>query len=169
MAGFGFNTNDYADVQNSFDPVPAGDYQMRIDDSEIKVSQTGNQYLSVKFVITDAQCTNRVLFSNFNIMHPNIDTQRIAREQITLLCKAAGVPGANDSAQLHGRVVIGKVKCDPTKDFPNSIKGYKSLGNVQPVQSHQAVPAQQSMQTQPSQPSVTATSHSNKPWERKAS
>lgn len=133
MAGFGFNLNDYATATSNFDPLPAGDYKLRIMDSEIKTSAKGNDYLSISFQVSEGEFSNRMIWSNFNIMHPNEDTRRIAREQLTALCAAAGCLGANDSSQLHGRVVIGKVKCDPASDFPNSIKGYKSAGNVQPA------------------------------------
>lgn len=166
MAGFGFNTQEYVREQSNFDPIPAGDYKLRITESQMKTSAKGNDYLSITFAVAEGPFSNRLIWANFNIFHPNNDTQRIAREQIAELCAAAGRPNANDSSQIHGCVVLGKVKCDPSSDFPNSIKGYRKInGDVGNAQSRPAQPGQSAVTTPPS----TTTSRSSKPWERKAS
>lgn len=160
MAGFGFNTKDYANSESTYAPLPAGEYKMRIDGSEMKISSSsGNEYLSFEFTVAEGQFMGRKLWSNFNIFHPKENVQQIAREQLAALCDACGSPGANDSSELHGRVVQCKVKLDENSDFPNSIKSFRKVGNSQTAQPGPAAPAHSS----------AASRSSGKPWERAAS
>src|SRR4051812_8845847 len=84
--------------------VPAGWYNVQMDESEIKPTSKGDgAYLQCRFSILDGQFQNRKLFSRFNIRNPNPVAAEIGFKQLSAVAHAVGVLQVNDSQQLHGR------------------------------------------------------------------
>ncbi|NYZ70454.1 DUF669 domain-containing protein, partial [Endozoicomonas sp. SM1973] len=71
MANFGFNLSEHP-PEEAFKPIPPGDYPAIITEADIKPNSANTgAYMKVKFVITEGEYTNRVVFNNYNISHPN--------------------------------------------------------------------------------------------------
>lgn len=140
MAQFGFNPAEVPESQNSFDPIPAGDYRVRIVESDVKATKdsTGS-YINFRMEIEDGPFAGRVLWDIAMVQSSRTDegmqkALQIAREKIATMCKCVGKPAAKDSIELHNIpfLVSVKVKDDPTHGPKNEIKGYKSAGIATP-------------------------------------
>lgn len=149
MANFGFTASEYK-PDEGFQPLPPGDYPAIITESEVKANSTNTgSYMKVKFVITEGQYTNRVIFNNYNISHQNPKAEEIGRGQLSALCLALGNPNASDSDQLLNQscVITLGIRNNPQYGPQNDVKGYKPLQQMAPPQAQQ--PLQQSSQQQP--------------------
>lgn len=125
-----FNANEHEDISD-FEPLPVGEYQGKIIESELKrnSSDTGN-FLKLVFQITDGKYSGRRLFSNLNLIHPNEKAVEIAQKEMAAICRACGKITVSDSEELHGIDMMLKVAIRPaTAKFPasNEIKNYKQL------------------------------------------
>lgn len=121
-----------------FETVPAGWYNVAIDDSEMKptnpkpgeATSTG-AYMQVRFTILDGQYAGRKLFARLNLKNSNQQTVEIAYKQLSAICHAVGVLRIQDSAQLHGIPLKVKVKLrtDPTGKYEdqNDITSFKNI------------------------------------------
>lgn len=146
--------------QNSFDPVPAGDYIAQITESSIKPTKSGSgTVLNLTWTIIDGQFTNRKIFDRVNIQNQNPEAERIGQSQLSSICHAVGVTNLQDSNQLHGRPVKVKVKIRKDEQYgdSNEIKGYSASG---PVAAAPAAPF--------AQPAVAAPAAATPPWVKTA-
>lgn len=160
MANFGFNVAEVAPAQG-FDALPAGEYKVNVEESELKVTKAGTgQYLNLSLRVIEGPFQNRIIFDRMNIDNPNPVAQQIGREALSALCHACGKPGAMDSAELHNIPVIAKVvvKKDDQYGDKNEVKSYKSAGATAPAMGN--APHAQASTTAPA-------SHSNAPWHQK--
>lgn len=116
-------------ASNSFDPIPAGWYVCRIESAreESKVPEKASIALQLK--VHAPNHVGRVIFARFNIKNPNIETVRIARQQLAGLCNAIGKPnGFNSVQELVGAMVDCKVSVRPEAngyEASNDVKGYR--------------------------------------------
>lgn len=122
----GFDANQ-VEPDKGFGLMPKGDYNAVITDSELKNTTAGTgQYLALTFQILDGQFQNRKLWENLNIKNPNPDTVRIAKGQLSAICRATGVMTPKDSSELHNKPL--KISVGIGKDQngqKNRIVGYK--------------------------------------------
>lgn len=141
----GFNANE-VDPATEFDPVPAGKYLAVITDSEVKPTKTGNgSYLQLTFEILDGPHKGRHLWSRLNLDNPNETAVKIARAELSAICRAVGVMAPNDSIELHNLPLVISVRCkkrQDTGDITNEIKGYEKKGAAtgQPQQAASSSP-----------------------------
>lgn len=146
--------------KQSFSPLPAGDYLVAAEASDIKetAAKTGKM-LTFTFTVLEGQYKGRKVFERLNIINPNPQAVEIAQSQLSALCRAAGVVKLLDSAQLHGIPVVAVVKYVPPKngfDEKNEIKTYKAAS----VSSHpDSVPAR----AEPITSQTAAAKSGNKP------
>lgn len=123
----GFNAND-VEPTSDFDPVPAGKYSAVITDSEVKANKTGTgSFLQLTFQIIDGEFKNRFLWARLNLDNPNATAVKIARAELSAICRAVGVMAPNDSVELHDLPLVISVKCrkrPDTGEITNEIKGY---------------------------------------------
>lgn len=163
MATLGFAFNAAAVPQNdSFDPIPAGDYIAQITESEIKNTKSGTgQMLNLRWQVLDGQFKGRLVFDSLNIINQNPDTQRIAQGQLSSLCHVLGVLNLTDSAQLHMKPAIIKVKIRKSDQYgdSNDVKGYKAVGAAQVVSPFGGVHAPA--------PAAAAPAAPTPPWQQK--
>jgi hypothetical protein len=137
MVDLGFLGNDFdatTEKEISFEPIPAGEYKAIAENSEMKTSQGGDDYLSVKFVILEGQYKGRKIFNNFNLRHSKANVAEIARAEFAAFCRACNKPKPTDTASLHNVPIMLKVgvsKRKDTGDLQNSVKGYSRLGGGQ--------------------------------------
>lgn len=146
MSTLNFNAGD-VEPSAGFDVIPAGKYQAVITDSEMKPTKNGNgQYLWLEFEITTGEYTRRKLWSRLNLENPSIDAVRIARADLSAICRAVNVLQPRDSVELHNLPLTVTVRCrkTPDEEIVNEIKGYgprETASATQPA----AVPSQQTV------------------------
>mgnify|MGYP005844414009 CR=1 FL=1 len=129
--GEAFNTNDLPeDNGGNFEPIPAGDYHVKISESDLKDTKAGTgQYIWLKLDVLGPTHEGRVLFANLNIRNPNPKAEEIGRQQLGSVLRAVGIASLQDTDQLVGGQMNVKVavKNDPTYGPGNECKGFKAL------------------------------------------
>jgi len=139
----GFNANE-VEPTTEFDPIPAGKYLAVIGESEMKPTKSGTgTYLQFKFEVLDGQYKGRHLWARLNLDNPNQLAVKIARAELSAICRAVGVMAPKDSVELHNLPLLITVKCkkrEDTGDITNEIKGYakKEAASGRPQQSETA-------------------------------
>lgn len=125
----GFNAGE-VEPNVPFEPVPAGKYLAAITASEMKATKKGDgSYLQLEFTVLDGQYKDRKVWDRLCINHPNDMTQKIARGNLSAVCRAVGVMQPRDSVELHNIPLLITVKCKKREDngeMSNEIKGYES-------------------------------------------
>jgi len=121
------------DTTNTFDAIPAGDYEAMVTASEQKQTKDGTgHYLELTLEIQSGPMQGRRLWDRLNLSNRNPKAVEIAQKQLAQLCHATGVLQVANSEQLHNRPVIMKVtaKNDPERGMQNEVKGYKAKGTT---------------------------------------
>lgn len=163
-----FDASSVEITGGAFDPLPAGWYPVMIDNAEVKVNKAGNgKYLKLKMTVIGENYTGRKLFPMLNVIHPNPETVRIAKERLAELSLACDIPQIDESAQLIGKSVMARVKIRPAKgdyEADNEITGYKALGGTgyQPPATSGALPSTPNLP----KPAAVAQPSAKRPWER---
>lgn len=133
MAQLNFDASQVAPDTGGGDPVPAGWYNVMIDESEMKPTKAeGGLRLSLRFTIRDGQYANRKVFTGLNLKNANPVAQEIAYKQLSAICHAVGVMQVQDSQQLHGRPLKIKVKVKAAQgdyEASNDITAYKNIND----------------------------------------
>lgn len=155
MASFSFNASAIT-PKTSYDPIPAGWYLAQVTDSIVNPSKSGKgMRMSLTFDILDGEFKGRKVFVGLNVQHENPKVENISREQLGYLMHAVGVIDLNDTAQLHMKPVMIKVKIREAKDgydASNDVNGYKAA-----TQGHAPVGG-----------APTAANSAMPPWQKKA-
>ena len=137
MASIGFQFNaDAVKPQDDFTPIPAGDYIAQITESEIKPTKSGSgQMLTLRWQILDGQFKGRLVFDRINIINQNPKAQEIGQQQLSSICRAAGVMALQDSVQLHNKPchINVKIRKDAEYGDSNEVKSYKPATGVAPA------------------------------------
>jgi len=133
LNGFDANT---VDPNFTFDPVPAGKYTAVITASEMKPTKKGTgQYLELTFQIIDGEHQGRNLWARLNLDNPDATAVKIARAELSAICRAVGVLAPKDSVELHNLplvLTVGVKKRDDTGEPTNVIRGYEKKGAAVP-------------------------------------
>ena len=123
----GFNANE-VEPTSTFEPLPAGKYLAAITESEMKPTKSGSgSYLQLTFTVLEGEYKNRVLWARLNLNNPNATAVKIARGELSAICRAVGVLQPRDSVDLHNLPLVITVKLkkrDDTGELTNEIKGY---------------------------------------------
>ena len=142
---YGFDASQ-VEPASEFDPLPAGKYPAMITDSELKDTKARNgQYLQLTFQVLDGEYRGRFLWARLNLDNPNATAVKIARAELSAICRAVGVLQPRDSQELHNRPLVVKVKCKKQKEsdeITNELCGYESPAAAagQPTQAATHVP-----------------------------
>ena len=131
----GFNAAD-VEPNEGFTPLPAGEYQAIISESEMKPTKDGQgKYLQMKLQILNGQHQNRTLFDRLNLVNKNDVAVQIAKGTLSSICRAVNVLTPNDSAELHNKplTIIVKIKNDQNGNAQNEVKGYKARHTSAPA------------------------------------
>lgn len=138
------NLNDFdanqVEPDFGFEPVPAGKYLAAITDSEFKDTKSGTgRYLQLTFQVIEGEYKNRLLWARLNLENPNPTTVKIARAELSAICRAVNVLQPKDSAELHNLpllISVGLRKRQDTGEMTNEVKGYerKEAAQGQPQQ-----------------------------------
>ena len=136
----GFNANT-VEPSTDFEPIPAGKYLAVITASEMKPTKAGNgSYLELTFQVAEGDYKGRLLWARLNLDNPNAMAVKIARGELSSICRAVGVLEPRDSCELHNLplVVTVKQKADTEGEVRNEIKGYAQKEAAQPAKPQQA-------------------------------
>ncbi len=113
----------------SFEAIPAGKYVAAITESEMKATKNGaGNYLQMTFTVLEGEYRNRVLWARLNLNNPNATAVKIARSELSALCRAVGVMQPRDSVELHNIPLLITVKVkkrEDTGELTNEIRGYE--------------------------------------------
>jgi Protein of unknown function (DUF669) len=162
MSLLNFDASRVAPSTGEQDPVPAGWYDVVMDQSEMKPTKdsatTGNAFLECRFNIASGTYTGRKLFSRLNLRNNNPVAAEIAYKELSAICHAVNLLQVQDSQQLHGLPMKAKVKVRPGDGQygpQNEISTFKPAnfvpeqagaavapGAVPPMQQPPAMPAQ---------------------------
>ena len=135
----GFNAHD-VDPTTPFDPVPAGKYMAAVTASQMKATKAGDgNYLELELTILEGPGKGRKVWDRLCLNHPNPEAVKIARSNLSALCRAVGVMQPKDSVELHNLPLLVTVKCkkrDDTGEMANEVRGYskKEAAAGQPQQ-----------------------------------
>ncbi len=151
MANLGNFDAREVDPAVGFDPIPAGTYLAIITESEFKPTKTSvGQYLQLTFQILEGEHKGRLLWARLNLDNPNATTVKIARAELSAICRAVGIMAPKDSVELHNLpllIKVGHKKRDDTGELTNVIKGYEKKGA-------------------PAQPAMAGAGNGKAPWQR---
>jgi len=127
---------------SEFQPIPAGKYVAVITNSEMKPTKNGNgAYLELTFQILDGDYKGRLVWSRLNLENPNPMAVKIARGDLSAICRAVSVLEPKDSSEIHHLPLVINVRAKTrpdTGEVSNEIKGYEKKETLQPGQSVQA-------------------------------
>ena len=137
----GFNASE-VEPQGTFEVIPAGRYVAVIIESVTKENsaKTGS-FLEMVFQIIEGPNEGRKLWARLNLKHPNETAVKIARAQLSSICRATGKMTPRDSAELHDIPLVIAVrvqKREDTGDMTNDISGYFKKEEGQAAASPQA-------------------------------
>lgn len=146
-------------------PIPAGVYNARIVESEVKALGSGNgEGIRLTWEVLDGPCANRKVFQRINYRHTNPVAERIGQSQLSAVCHATGVIQLQDTQQLHNRPcrIRVKIKKDQTGQYDdqNEISGVEGMGAAQPGMPAPAAPTQVAPAANPAS--------AMPPWQRRA-
>ncbi|MCC7253833.1 DUF669 domain-containing protein [Hyphomicrobium sp.] len=132
-----FDPNEVPEDDRSFEPLPAGDYQMQVIESKIEntKSLTGKMLVLTLEVVSGPH-TNRRVWDRLNIVNQNADAQRIAQRALADLCLAVGIAQLRDTDELHFKPFVGRVgvREDKTGQYgPQNTVRYKARGGQPPA------------------------------------
>jgi hypothetical protein len=110
--------------------LPKGEYRCVMVNSERKATNDGTgHYLNCEFAILDGEYQNQKIFCKLNVwLHPSKEKAiKIAKGQLSELCRSVGVLTPKDTSELHGKPVIVKVTIRTSDDYgdQNNVVGFK--------------------------------------------
>ena len=124
LNGFDANTIEPVDLE----PIEDGHYLAKIIKSELKQNKKSTgKYLELTFQILDGRYKDKVLWARLNLHNPNDVAVKIAKQELSAICRAVNVMTPRDSIELHNLPLVIRVKCkkrQDTGDIQNEIKGY---------------------------------------------
>lgn len=133
--GQGFDLNDLPEGGGNFEPIPAGWYESRIDNAELKDTKNGDgQYIKIRFSIIGPTHQGRTVFANLNIRNASAKAEEIGRQQLGELMRAIGLSKVEDTDELIGGDVTIKLSIREAAngyDAQNEVKGFKTILSTQ--------------------------------------
>jgi hypothetical protein len=107
-----FESSDYE--EQSFKPIPVGDYRVRIASAEEQISKTGNQMIKL---VLNVSGYNSTIWHYIVFMPEN---QKLTNQKLGELWNSFGIPQGNFNLQEWvGKVGAAKVKHDDYNGEPN--------------------------------------------------
>ena len=127
---------DGVSLPDSYDVLPKGQYRVQIEDTEVRISQAGAQYLSVKLRVCDGPYEGRLLWDNLSLWHPSEKVSQIAKSKLEGYRHACGIQQKlEDTSELHSRVldVLVQVKQRDGDEPRNEIRRCAAASGALPI------------------------------------
>ena len=134
-----------APAQTDYSPIPAGWYNARITEADLKDTKAGTgKYIKVRYDVTSGPHAGRVVFGMVTVRNPNAKAEEIGRQQIGKMCRALGLETVSDTDQLVGGEMLIKVTIRQSEEYgdSNEVRDWKA-----------AAPAASAPSTPPAPPS----------------
>jgi hypothetical protein len=141
----GFDANQ-VEPSVPYEAIPAGKYLAMITTSEMKANQAGTgRFLELVFAILEGSYSGRKITGRLNLENPSDIASRLARAELSAICRAVGVMAPNDSVELHNLPLVITVRCRKRKDtgeITNDVSGYarKEVAAGKPQQAQESTP-----------------------------
>ena len=166
MADLGYQADVNDANESSFDPVPAGEYLVIIDDSDYIDNKKGTgRMLKLTYQIIEGPLKGRKLFENLNLENQSDQAVQIAKRAMNAICLATGVTHVRDSAELHNIPFKIDVKMKESAEYgmQNVIRKHFSPDGKAPA------PVQPAAQMPPAPGKAKAATggKNDPPWARK--
>ena len=130
-----------------FDAIPAGKYVAVVTESQMKPTKKNDgSYLELTLEVIEGEYKGRQLWARLNLDNPSEEAVRIARGELSSICRAVGVLQPKDSVELHNLplvVTVKQKKREDTGEVVNEVKGYakREAGNgTKPLQTSNSTP-----------------------------
>lgn len=129
MAEINFDVSEYeVSPRMTFDPIPKGDYQAIVTDSQLKTTKAGDgEYIELTMQIVDGEHSGRRHWERLNVVNKNDKTQSIARSHLNQLAQACNVPNMKNTTELHDVPFVLSLDLDRREEGRNKVMGYSSL------------------------------------------
>lgn len=168
MADLGdtFDPTAVPERERNFDPVPAGNYDAQIVESEVADTKNRDgKILKLTWEIIAGPYERRKVFQNLNISNKSAQAQEIAHRDLADICEATGVGAVRDSVDLHHRPATIRVAIEKSEQYgdKNVVKGTKAIGGGATVTPMRAAPAPARSAPAPAAPPARAAAGS-RPW-----
>ena len=129
----------------AFEPIPAGKYLAVLVNSEQKPTKSGQgSFLELTFEVIEGEFKGRKVWARLNLDNPSPMAVKIARAELSALCRAVGVLTPKDSAELHNLplLITVKQKAGPGNEDFNEVKGFarKEVASGKPQQAQTNTP-----------------------------
>ncbi|MGE0378965.1 MAG: DUF669 domain-containing protein [Planctomycetaceae bacterium] len=135
MVSLNFNAQD-VEPNDSFDPLPSGDYLCVIVASDLKPTKSGNgSFLELELEVIEGPYKGRKLWDRLNLNNPNQTAMKIAKGTLSAICRAVNVLQPQDSSELHDLPLLCKVRLEKRSDIDdltNVVKGYRKRPQAGP-------------------------------------
>jgi hypothetical protein len=149
----GFDANE-VDPKFALDPIPAGKYLAAISESEFKPTKNGTgHYLQLTVQVIEGEYKDRLVWTRLNLDNPNATAVKLARAELSAICRAVRVMTPKDTVELHDLPLIITVthkKRNDNGELANVVKAYECKDGAAPRRP------------------TAAASGSTPPWERPA-
>ena len=146
----GFDANQ-VDPTTTFDPIPAGKYVAVITQSEMKDNKAGNgSHLQLTFQVIEGEFKDRFLWVRLNLDNPNATAVKIAKAELSAICRAIDVLVPGDSTALHNLPLVIHVKCKKRQDTDEIVNEIRGFSKKEP----------------PAAAGASATANTTPPWKR---
>lgn len=166
-------TADPNNVAGDYTPVPAGDYVVQVEASDIKdAKKVGNRFIELTLLIMEGPEAGRKLTDRINLWNDNTKAVEIAQRSLNALCAAVGKLSVGDTTELHGIAVIATVKVDEGKPYQDRETGEMKQGSPQnSIRTYKPLSAGVAAAPAASTPAVTGAapaSGGGLPWKQRA-
>lgn len=106
-----------AEATVSYQPIPEGDYNLRVSGAEMKATRSGGSMLKLSIEVLGPSYAGRKFFQNYNIRCASAEAERIGIQQLKMLWQSSGASGTpTDTDEFVGRVFRAKVGIEESKD-----------------------------------------------------
>lgn len=140
----------------SFDPIPDGDYKLRIVDCQDKPTKNGaGKMLEFRLTVHGPSHVGRVIFERVIYKHTSKEAEKIGRAKINEIMAATGVQRFRKPEDVIGKAVIGKVRTEPGSNGyepRNKIVKYSPIGSIFGSQGEEKPAASEEPQKSPEKP-----------------
>jgi len=118
--------------EDSFKPIPAGQYKAVVESSSIKPTRAGTgDILGLHVRIIAGEFKRRLVFDNLNIKNISADCQDIGQKKLGALCRAVGIRKPADTCELHDEPIWVHLEVVPhwnkLGQFENKITTYSQI------------------------------------------
>lgn len=145
-----------------YQPLPPGDYEVTIINSEIRETKKGEQQVVFIYEVSAGEHAGAQVYDRLSLWNTDQKVSGMAQRRLKSIAIACGHPNPNyvaDTSEFHGRRMITRLAI---REYNGSsyqdVKAYISLSPRQPAPAGHAAP--------PPQPApLPSEVHSVKPWE----